>query len=56
MAVGGAQASGLNAKADNTIGQSNKLFEIYTPVQLASVRQANKARAIGWARLKKNEE
>ena len=52
-AVGGARPQDLSAKGGNTIGQSNALFETYTPVQLAAVRQADEARKKGRERLKK---
>lgn len=51
-AVGGAGAPTLSAKSGNTIGQSNALHETYTPVQLAAVRQADRARETGRKRLK----
>lgn len=51
-ALGGALPQDLSAKGGNTIGQSNKLFETYTPVQLAAVRQADLARPIGRRRMK----
>ena len=54
-AVGGAAPAHLSAKSGNTIGRSNALFETYTPVQLAAVREADAARAIGRARLKGNK-
>ncbi len=39
----------------NTIGQSNALFETYTPVRLAAVRQADEARKKGREKLKKKD-
>ncbi len=55
-AVGGAQPQDLSAKAGNTIAVSNSLFETYTPVQLAAVRRADKARKRGRKALKKNKK
>jgi hypothetical protein len=52
-AAGGAKPQHLSAKAGNTIAQSNALFETYTPVQLAAVRQAEEARKKGWEKSKK---
>ena len=52
-AVGGAKPQDLSAKGGNTIGHSNALFETYTPVQLAAVRQADEARKKGREKLKK---
>ena len=52
-AIGGAQPQFLSAKLGNTIAQSSALFETYTPVQLASVRQADAARQQGREKLKK---
>lgn len=49
--IGGAEAPTLSAKSGNTIGQSNALFETYTPVQLAAVREADKARVKGRRKL-----
>ena len=46
-----AKPQDLSAKAGNTIGQSNALFETYTPVQLAAVRQADEARKKGRKKL-----
>jgi hypothetical protein len=52
--VGGAQPTHLSAKLSNTLSQSNQIFDTYSPVQLASVRQADKARAVGRQRIKKS--
>jgi hypothetical protein len=50
--VGGAEPAHLAAKLSNTIAQSNMLFDTYTPVQLAAVREADKARIKGRRRLR----
>jgi len=50
--VGGAEPTHLSAKLSNTLAQSNQIFETYTPVQLAAVRQADKARVVGRRRLR----
>jgi hypothetical protein len=50
--VGGAEPTHLSAKLSNTLAQSNQIFETYSPVQLASVREADKAREVGRRRLK----
>jgi hypothetical protein len=44
-ALWGAKPPALSAKAGNSIGTSNKLYETYTPVQLEAARQADQARA-----------
>ena len=51
--VGGAEPAQLSAKLANTLSQSNQIFETYSPVQLATVREADKARAEGRRRLRK---
>ncbi len=51
-AVGGARPQDLSAKQGNTIAQSNKLYETYTPTQLAAVRQADAARTRGRVKLR----
>lgn len=51
-ALGGALPQALSAKAGSTIGQSSKLFETYTPVQLAAVREADAARPTGRRKLR----
>ena len=50
--VGGAEPTHLSAKLSNTLSKSNQIFDTYTPVQLAAVRQADKARVVGRRRLK----
>lgn len=50
--IGGAEPTHLSAKLGNTLSQSNQIYETYTPVQLAAVRQADKARVVGRRRLK----
>ena len=50
--VGGAEPTHLAAKLSNTLAQSNALFETYTPVQMAAVKQADKARVLGRRRLR----
>ena len=50
--IGGAAPTHLAAKLSNTLAQSNQIFETYTPVQLAAVREADKARNVGRRRLK----
>jgi hypothetical protein len=45
--AGGAQPTHLAAKLSNTLSQSNQIYDTYTPVQLAAVKKADKAREIG---------
>ena len=52
--VGGAEPAHLSAKLSNTLSQSNQIFDTYSPVQLAAVREADKARAVGRRRLRLN--
>jgi hypothetical protein len=52
--IGGAAPVHLAAKLANTLSQSNQIFETYSPVQLAAVRQADKARDVGRRRIKLN--
>ena len=50
--IGGAEPSQLSAKLSNTLSQSNQIFDTYSPVQLATVREADKAREEGRRRMK----
>jgi hypothetical protein len=50
--VGGAAPAHLAAKLSNTLSQSNQIFDTYSPVQLAAVREADRARAVGRRRLR----
>ena len=45
--AGGASAADVGNKMANSIGQSNKLFRTYNPVDLASVRRVDEARIEG---------
>src|SRR5262249_7410 len=49
--TGGAQPTDLAAKLSNTIAQSNQIFDTYSPVQLETVREVDKAREIGRRKL-----
>jgi hypothetical protein len=51
--AGGAEPTQLTAKLGNTLAQSNALYDAYTPVQLAVVREADKKRVVGRKRLLK---
>ena len=50
--AGGAEPAQLSAKLSNTLSQSNQIFDTYSPVQLAAVREADKARIEGRRRMK----
>ena len=50
--IGGAEPSQLSAKLSNTLSQSNQIFDTYSPVQLATVREADKAREEGRRRMR----
>jgi hypothetical protein len=49
--AGGATAPHLAAKLGSTLSKSNQLFDAYTPTQIETVRQTDKARALGRRRL-----
>ena len=49
--VGGAEPTHLAAKHSNTLTHSNQIFETYTPVHIAAVKQADAARKVGRTRL-----
>jgi hypothetical protein len=50
--AGDAQPEKVSAKMANTLSQSNKLHQTYSPVQLAAVRDADEARRRGRRRLR----
>ena len=50
--AGGAAPAQLSAKLANTLAQSNQIFDTYSPVQLATVREADKARIEGRRRMR----
>ena len=50
--AGGAEPAQLSAKLSNTLSQSNQIFDTYSPVQLATVRETDKARIEGRRRMR----
>lgn len=53
--VGGAQPTQLAAKLGNTLSQSNEIYDTYSPRNIASVLQHDKARPRGRRRLRASE-
>jgi hypothetical protein len=54
--TGKATPADVSAKMGNTISQSNKLHQIYSPVQLEAVRDADASRRIGRRRIRQRTE
>jgi hypothetical protein len=53
---GSGSAEAVSAKMANSLAQSSRLQKTYAPVQLAAVREADKARRRGRARLRNQDE